>query len=157
MSDPKEHSMHDSIDDALSRAAAIAALGGVALVHVLQLPAAFAETLYLGLLFIGAVVMAVVLSVTLTLTSDERVWAAAAGLAALILLGYLVSRTSGLPAATDDVGEWEEPLGLVSMVVEGLLVCLGAGVLASRRAATPSWGRSPAWTRAGSHGAPSAS
>jgi hypothetical protein len=149
--------MHDSIDDALSRAVAIAALGGVALVHVLQLPDALAETLYLGLLFIGAVVMAVVLSVALTLTSDERVWAAAAGLAALILLGYLVSRTSGLPAATNDVGEWAEPLGLVSMVVEGLLVCLGAGVLASRRAVAPSWGRASSWTRAGSHGAPSAS
>jgi hypothetical protein len=149
--------MHDSTNDALSRAVAIAALGGVALVHVLQLPEAFAETLYLGLLFIGAVVMAVVLSVTLTLTSDERVWAAAAGLAGLILLGYLLSRTSGLPAATDDVGEWAEPLGLVSMVVEGLLVCLGVGVLVSRRAVTPSWGRAPGWTRAGSHGAPSAS
>jgi hypothetical protein len=149
--------MHDSIDDALSRAGAIAALGGVALIHVLQLPAAFAETFYLGLLFIGAIVMAVVLSVTFTLTSDERVWAAAAGLAALILLGYLLSRTSGLPMATDDVGEWTEPLGLVSMVVEGLLVCLGAGVLASRRAAMPSSGRAPAWTRAGSHGASSAS
>jgi hypothetical protein len=149
--------MYSSIDDALSRAVAIAALGGVALVHVLQLPAAFAETFYLGLLFVGAIVMAVVLSVALTLTSDERVWAAAAGLAALLLLGYVLSRTSGLPAATDDVGEWAEPLGLVSMVLEGLLVCLGAGVLASRSAVMPSWGRAPAWTRAGSHGASSAS
>jgi hypothetical protein len=125
--------MHGSIDDALSRAVAIAGLGGVALIHVLQLPEAFAETFYLGLLFIGAIVAAVVLSAALTRTSDDRVWAAAGGLPALILLGYLLSRTSGLPDATDDIGEWAEPLGLLSMVVEGLLVCVGAGVLASRR------------------------
>jgi hypothetical protein len=123
----------DAVNDAISRTIAIGGLGGIALIHVLQAPAAFAETLYLGLLFVGAVVAAVVLAAVLSRTSDLRAWEAAGGLAGLILLGYLLSRTSGLPAATDDVGEWTEPLGLASMVVEGLVVCLSAGVLATRR------------------------
>jgi hypothetical protein len=130
--DDRSETMTGSIDDAVRRAVAIAALFGVALVHVLQLPDAFTETFYLGLLFTGAIVAAILLSVALTQTSDERVWAATTALPALILLGYLVSRTTGLPGATDDVGEWTEPLGLVSIVVEGLLVCLGAALLAPR-------------------------
>ena len=57
-------------------------------------------------------------------------------LPAVILLGYLLSRTTGSPDATNDVGEWDEPLGLASMVVEGLVVCVGGGVIAARRHAT---------------------
>ena len=70
----------------------------------------------------------------LTRTSDQRAWVAAGGLAAAIMLGYVLTRTSGLPDATLDVGNWTEPLGLASLVAEGLVVCVTAGVLASRGA-----------------------
>ena len=53
-------------------------------------------------------------------------------LPALLLIGYILSRTSGLPGFTDDIGEWSESLGLASMVFEGLLVCLSATVLATQ-------------------------
>jgi hypothetical protein len=124
---------HAAIDDAVSRTVATAGLTGIALIHVLQLPDAFSETFYLGLLFVGAVVGAVLVAAALSRTSDHRVWNAACALGAVVLLGYLFSRTTGLPAATDDVGEWDEPLGLVSMVAESLVVCVSAVVLASRR------------------------
>ena len=126
-------SLHDAVADAISRTIAIGALGGIALIHVLQSPDAFSETTYLGILFVGAIVASVLLGAVLTRTSDSRAWAAAGGLGALILLGYILSRTSGLPAATDDVGEWTEPFGLLSLVVEGLLVCVSAAALADRR------------------------
>jgi hypothetical protein len=121
----------DVVDDAVARLVAIAALGGVALVHVLQLPDAFAAVDYLGVLFVAAIVGCVVLAALMTRMSDELVWAAAGALPALVLIGYILSRTSGLPGFTDDIGEWTEPLGLVSMVFEGLLVCLSTAVLAS--------------------------
>ena len=124
-----------AIDDAISRTVAVIGLAGIALIHVLQLPGAFSDTFYLGLLFIGAIVAAVALAAALTLASDGGLWTATAALPALILLGYVLSRTTGLPDATNDVGEWEEPLGLASMVVEGLVVCVGGGVLARRRPA----------------------
>lgn len=125
-----------AVDDAVSRTIAVVGLAGIALIHILQLPDAFSETFYLGLLFVGAVVASVALSAALTRTSDRRAWMAAAVLPAVILLGYLLSRTTGLPDATNDVGEWDEPLGLASMVVEGLVVCVGGGVIAARRQAT---------------------
>jgi hypothetical protein len=122
-----------ALNDTVARSVAVTGLTGIALIHVLQAPAAFDETFYLGLLFIGAVVIAVALAAALTLGSDLGAWTAAAVLPALILLGYLLSRTTGLPDATDDVGEWEEPLGLASMVVEGLVLCVACGVLGARR------------------------
>jgi hypothetical protein len=126
-------SLPDAVDDVISRTIAIGALGGIALIHALQSPAAFDETTYLGILFVGAIVASVALGAILTRTSDQRVWAAAGGLGALILIGYILSRTSGLPAATDDIGEWREPLGLASLVAEGLIVGVSVAVLATRR------------------------
>jgi hypothetical protein len=120
----------DAVDDTLTRAALIAGLVGIALIHVLQAPEAFAETGYLGALFVGAVVGALGLSALLSRTSDARVVAAAGALAGLILLGYLITRTVGLPAATEDIGEWAEPLGLASMVAEGLVLAVSVGALA---------------------------
>jgi hypothetical protein len=119
----------EMFDDVVARMVAIGSLGGVALVHVLQLPDAFAAVDYIGILFICAIVAALLLAATLTRMSDERVWALTGALPALLLIGFVLSRTSGLPGFTDDIGEWSEPLGLVSLVFEGLLVCLSAVVL----------------------------
>jgi hypothetical protein len=124
--------MSDAVDDVVTRTVAIVGLAGIALIHVLQAPEAFEETTYLGILFVGAIVASLAIAALLTRTSDARVWAAAAGLPALILLGYVLSRTSGLPDATLDVGEWTEPLGLASLVAEGLVVFVAGGVVATR-------------------------
>ena len=40
-----------------------------------------------------------------------------------------MSRTVGLPASTDDIGNWAEPLGLASLFVEGAVVLLSAEML----------------------------
>jgi hypothetical protein len=117
------------LDEAITRVVAIAALGGIALIHILQLPDALAAEGYVGGLFIAAIVACIVLAAAMTRMSDIRLLEAAGGLAALILIGYIVSRTVGLPGFTQDMGNWSEPLGLVSMVVEGLLVCVAAAGL----------------------------
>jgi len=126
-------SLRAAIDDALSRAVAVAGLVVIALIHVLQSPDAFDEVGYLGALFIAVTVACGIVAAALTRTTDSRVWAAAGGLAGLILLGYIISRSVGLPGFTGDIGEWAEPPGLVAMVVEGLLVVLSGAVLAARR------------------------
>jgi hypothetical protein len=50
--------------------------------------------------------------------------------------GYVLSRTTGLPGATDDVGNWTEPLGLASLVVEGCVVAVALAALRVLRAST---------------------
>jgi len=41
------------------------------------------------------------------------------GVALAALLGFVYSRTVGLPGGGDDIGNWWEPLGLASLFVEG--------------------------------------
>jgi hypothetical protein len=62
------------------------------------------------------------------------VWLAAGAVSAATMLGYAISRTSGLPGDNgDDVGNWTESLGLASLLVEGVVVLLVLGRLADRR------------------------
>jgi hypothetical protein len=125
-------SLERAVNDAIARAVAIGGLVSIALIHMLQLPDAFAEIGYLGALFIVAIVAALLVAAALTRTSDDRVWAAAGGLAALILLGYVISRSIGLPGFTGDIGEWAETPGLAAMVVESTVVFVTGAVLGAR-------------------------
>jgi hypothetical protein len=40
------------------------------------------------------------------------------------VVGYLASRTIGLPQIGDDVGNWTEPLGIPAVASEALMVVL---------------------------------
>lgn len=74
----------------------------------------------------------------LLVTRPARVgWLLALGVAAGPIVGYVLSRGPGLPNYTDDVGNWTEPLGVISLVVEGVLLILTAAALLTwrRRAA----------------------
>lgn len=78
-----------------------------------------------------------VVAAALLLTRQARSgWLLALGVAAGPIVGYVLSRGPGLPNYTDDVGNWTEPLGVVSLVVEGVLFILAAAALlaGSRRA-----------------------
>jgi hypothetical protein len=84
---------------------------------------------YVGALFY--VVEAVgVATALLLLTSSVRVgWFLALGVGAGPFLGYVLSRGPGLPGYTSDVGNWAEPLGVLSLVVEAALVVLALTML----------------------------
>jgi hypothetical protein len=45
----------------------------------------------------------------------------------------VLTRTVGLPGATDDIGNWLEPLGLASLFVEGAVILLALTGLLRRR------------------------
>jgi hypothetical protein len=61
-------------------------------------------------------------------------WAAALLLGAAPLLGYLASRTIGLPGDADDVGNWGDWVGMVSLFLEAGLIVLSVSVLLALRA-----------------------
>lgn len=123
----------------LGVATAIAAFG-VASVHVIDqegFPGS-KDPSYVGLGFYLLEVAAVVVAgVLLTRRGRNHLmtWAVAFGVAVGPLVGYGLSRGPGMPDYTDDQGNWAEPLGLVSLAVEALLLVLAVagGALARRR------------------------
>ncbi len=117
-------------------AGAVLALA-VSVIHVLDQGGltALKDPAYLGygywVLELAGLVCAVLL-----LTRSRSGWLLAVGIAAGPLLGIIVSRSVGLPDATDDIGNWTEPLGVLAMVVETALLLLAVAVLARVRART---------------------
>ena len=106
------------------RAAAIVALGGVALIHLLELQGKLKEVPYLGFGYI-ALVGASVLAAALLVHSNARAgWIIGGGAALATLIGFTLTRTVGLPQSTDDIGNWLEPMGLASLFVESIVVML---------------------------------
>lgn len=65
-----------------------------------------------------------------------KAWLLTVGVALGPLAGYVLSRGPGLPGYTDDKGNWTEPLGVISLVVEGVLLVVAAAVLAHSRRVT---------------------
>jgi hypothetical protein len=120
------------VRDGVSRAVAVVGLAGVALIHLLDAPGKLSETPYLGWMYIALITGCVVVAAALLRTTDRRAWLSAAALSAGAIAGYTLTRTTGLPQATGDIGNWTEPLGLASLFVEGSLVALSAGVLLLR-------------------------
>jgi hypothetical protein len=56
-------------------------------------------------------------------------WAAAALLGVVPFIGYVASRTIGVPGDHADVGNWGYWLGTVSLIVEAALIMLAASML----------------------------
>jgi hypothetical protein len=71
-----------------------------------------------------------VLAAGLLLTNYAKTgWILSLGVAAGPILGYVLSRGPGLPDYRDDIGNWAEPLGVVSLVVEGILLVITAATI----------------------------
>ena len=113
----------------IARGVGAAGLLGVGLIHLLDVVDKFDETFYLGVLYVGLIAACVVAARHLILVGDRRSWLLAGGLAGVTFAAYAVSRTVGLPASTDDIGNWTESLGLASLFVEGAVVLLSAEML----------------------------
>ncbi|MBC7442523.1 MAG: hypothetical protein H7311_08395 [Ramlibacter sp.] len=104
----------------------------LAAIHVLDLPGKFAETPYLAVAYIGLIVAALVVAERLFVVGSRRDFAAAAVLSVLVIVGFVVNRTVGMPGAMDDIGNWLEPLGLLSLLVEAFVVWQAVAALLTR-------------------------
>lgn len=105
-------------------AAAAALAAGLA--HVPVTPEHLAEAPYIGVLFILLTVTCVLGTVALLVSDSVFVWLSLGGAAALAVIAYVVSRTLGLPMMADDIGNWLEPLGVLSIATESVVVVLAA-------------------------------
>ena len=111
---------------------------GVASIHVLDqggFPGDLSPA-YVGLgYYVLEVVAVVVAGALLVGRSRNRVgtWLLAAAVGAGPMAGFVLTRGPGLPDATDDRGNWGEPIGVASLVVEGVLIALSLACAASLR------------------------
>ncbi len=100
---------------------ACCALGNVVL-HGLLVPDHLEEKFYVGLLFaLGSAVMLIVAAALVTLRRPMAAWFTGALVSLGMIVGFLLSRTVGLPDGYYEPG-WEAPYGPLSLIVEGLFV-----------------------------------
>ena len=104
-------------------------LGSIAAIHVLDLPGKLKETPYLGFAYMALIVAALVVAERLVTTATRLDFAAAGLLSAMVIVGFVIDRTVGMPGAMDDIDNWLEPLGLLSLVVEGFVLWQCVAVL----------------------------
>ena len=121
-----------AVRDGVARAAAVVGLAAVGLIHLLDIPGKLTETPYMFWMYVALIAGCVLTAGALLRGSDPRAWALAALLPLGAIVGYTLTRTVGLPQATDDIGNWGEPLGMASLFVEGLVVTLSGLVLRER-------------------------
>lgn len=126
-----DSSLAEAVREGATRAAIAAGLGGLAVIHAVDAVGKWSETRYVFWMYIAAIVSAIAVAGWTLFTRSRTALIAAAGLSASVLLGYVVNRTVGLPNATDDIGNWTEPLGLASMVVESVTIAIAAGAYAA--------------------------
>jgi hypothetical protein len=117
----------------LARAAGAIALAAVAVIHVLDLPSTITATPLIGygyLLLIGVAVAAAGMLMTVP---GPRIWALADLVAAGAIGAYVLSRTTGLPTDTLDIGNWNCALGIAALSTETLIVLLASWRMQPRR------------------------
>lgn len=119
-----------TVTQLMMRALGAVGLAAIALIHLLDAPGKLSETPYMFYMYLGLIASTLLCAAGLIRSGSRLLWTAAATLAVMPFIGYVLTRTSGLPGATGDIGNWTEPLGLASLFVEG---CVMALALASLR------------------------
>jgi hypothetical protein len=131
------HHLPELMRDAAVRATTAVGLAGIGVIHTLDAVGKWSETRYMFWMYMALIAASLVTAGAVLLSRSRLPLLAAAGLAASAALGYVLSRTTGLPNANGDIGNWTEPLGLASMFVEGALIAVAttAYVLGGRAVA----------------------
>jgi hypothetical protein len=110
----------------------IAGVSAIGLIHLLDSVDTYHETRWLFWAYVLLMAATIVVAAALLHHPDRRAFTGAALVAAAPLLGYILSRTTGLPGADDDIGNWTDPLGLASLWVEGAVLLTAGYALAPR-------------------------
>jgi uncharacterized membrane protein YdcZ (DUF606 family) len=123
-----------AVREAAVRATAAVGLGAIAVIHAVDSVGKWTETPYLFWVYMALIAACVVTAAAVLFHRSRAALLAAAALAGSVIAAYVLDRTVGLPNATGDIGNWVEPLGLASLVVEGFVVAVGlGGFLAAHR------------------------
>jgi len=105
-----------------------ATMAGIAAIHLLLAPEYFEEQGYVGLLFLLGAGAGAFVAARLWRGGDAMTWALGVAISAGMAVGFVLSRTVGLPGFHE--GEWELS-GLVSLALEGGFIA-AAGLAVGR-------------------------
>ena len=125
--DEATHTLNHLARDVATRATVAVGLAAVGVIHLLDSIGKYGETRYLFWMYMALIVGCIAVAGAVLFTRSRAAFLVAAGLAGSAALGYVLSRTTGLPNAKDDIGNWTEPLGLASLFVEGGVAAVAIG------------------------------
>ncbi|MGW0769377.1 hypothetical protein [Streptomyces sp. NPDC002676] len=109
---------------------------GNTVLHALLVPTHLQEKFYISVLFaLGAATMLVVAAALVIAKRPALAWFTGALVSAGMIVGFLLSRTVGLPDGYYE-RSWEPPYGALSLVVEGMFVLTFLTWLGGRGTAT---------------------
>ena len=111
-------------------AACLAATGAL---HLVLAPEYLSEQAYIGVLFIAGGIFALLVALRLWRSDDPAAWTLGALTAAVMAVGFVLSRTVGLPGFHEE--EWELS-GLLSLALEAGVVASAVAVIRSPRTAS---------------------
>ena len=110
---------------------AIVAIIGTGLIHLVEARDSFGEAAYKGILFVANGVGALVAAIGIYRNERLLGWTLGLLVAGGAFLAYVASRTVGLPGLPAEPDAWLEPMGVASLVCEGLFIIV---FLMTRRA-----------------------
>ncbi len=127
----------DAATALVARSAAAVGLAAIALIHVLDAPGTYDDTRYIFWLYMALIAGCLMGATLLLRAPSRRAWLAATVLSLSPFIGFVLSRSTGLPGDSGDIGNWTEPLGMASLFVEACVCALSLyGLALARRAAT---------------------
>ena len=106
-----------------TRRAGAAAIAAVAAIHLILAPEYFGEKAYVGALFLLGAVAGGLVAMRLWQRNDRQAWLLGSLISVGMAVGFILSRTVGLPGFHE--GEWELS-GIVSLLFEAGFVALAA-------------------------------
>jgi hypothetical protein len=121
----------------LTRLAGLALILAVGAIHLIEAPAHFKAAIYLGVLFVTNFAGTLVAATGIFRGAKGWGWTLGALISVLSLLAYLASRLFGFPGFAGTAGEWDEPLGPLAMILEGLFLAVWLSVITGLAVAAP--------------------
>lgn len=121
----------------LTRLAGMALILAVGAIHLIETPEHFEAAAYLGALFTANFAGTVAAAVGIIRGAKSWGWTLGALISAVSFLAYLASRLFGLPGFAEAAGEWDDPLGTLAMILEGLFLAGWFSVITGLAVAAP--------------------
>lgn len=99
-------------------------LTGIGWMHFKDIPDKLGETAYLGWLYVLLVAGCAAAGAWLLSSHWKNGYLLGLLISGGAILAYTLTRTVGLPNAKGDIGNWAEPAGIISLILEAAFVVL---------------------------------